>query len=100
MADRLSVLREPTAYTGYSVAFTDTAGSTSNFMPAASSVMVWSTADCYVKVGEGVTATSADTPIPSYTPMFFPVAQGTGAPWRVSAVQISEGGTIYAKAFN
>jgi hypothetical protein len=62
--------------------------------------MVWSTTDCYVVVGEGVTATTADTPMPAYTPLFLPVPQGTGAPWRVSAIQISAGGSIYTKAFN
>jgi hypothetical protein len=98
-SDRTSVLREPSPLTGYSVAYTSTAGTTSNFMPGPSSVMVWSTTDSYIKVGEGVTATTEDTPVPAYTPMFLPVPQGTGAPWRVSAIQISSGGNVYAKAF-
>ena len=99
MGDRTSVLREPSPRTGYNVAYTGTAGVTTAQVPGPTSVMVWATTDCYVLVGEGVTATTADTPIPAYTPMFFPVPQGTGAPWRVSAIQISTGGTIYAKAF-
>jgi hypothetical protein len=98
--DRLSVVRDPIATTGYSVAYTGTAGSTTAYNPGASSVLVWSTTDCYVKVGESATATTADTPVPSYTPMWFPVPLGTGAPWRVSAIQITAGGTIYTKAFN
>ena len=98
-SDRTSVLREPSPLTGYNVAYTGTAGATSNFMPGPSSVMVWSTTDCYVKAGEAATATAADTPMPAYSPMFFPVPAGSGAPWRVSAIQISAGGTIYAKAF-
>lgn len=98
--DRTSVVRDPIVTTGYNVAYTGTAGSTSTYDPGPSSVMVWATTDCYVKVGEGVTATTADTPIPSYTPMWFPVPAGSGAKWRVSAIQISAGGTIYTKPFN
>ena len=99
MGDRTSVLRDPITTTGYNVAYTGTAGSTTAYQTGPTSVLVWSTSDCYVKVGEGVTATTSDTPIPSYTPFFLPVPQGTGAPWRVSAIQISTGGTIYTKAF-
>lgn len=91
-------MRQPSG-TAKSVAYTGTAGSTGNFIVGPSSVMVWATTDCYVVVGEGVTATTSDTPIPAYTPFWFPVSQGTGAPWRVSAIQISAGGTIYARAF-
>jgi len=99
MGDRTSILRDPVETTGYNVAYTGTAGNTSGFITGPTCVMVWSTTDCYVKVGEGAVATTADTPIPSYTPMWFPVPGGSGAPWRVSAIQISSGGTIYTKAF-
>jgi hypothetical protein len=98
--DRLSVVRDPIATTGYSVSYTGTAGVTSAYNPGASTVMVWCTTDAYIKVGEGVTATTADTPVPSYTPMWFPVPAGSGAPFRVSAIQISAGGTVYTKPFN
>jgi hypothetical protein len=53
-----------------------------------------------------VTATTADTPIPAGTPIPFNVpnpssgVSGTGAPWVVSAVQVSAGGTLYAKPIN
>ncbi len=47
-------------------------------------VLVWCTQDAYIAVGEGVTATSASTPIP----------------WRVSALQVSTSGTVYAKPIN
>jgi len=63
-------------------------------------VLIWCTSDAYVLVGEGVTATTAATPIPAFTPIPFMVPQGTGAPWRVSAIQISAGGTLYAKPMN
>jgi hypothetical protein len=32
--------------------------------------------------------------------MWFPVPAGSGAPWRVSAIQISAGGIVYTKPFN
>ena len=98
--DRLSVVRDPIATTGYSVSYTGTAGVTTAYNPGASTVMVWCTTDAYIKVGEAVTATTADTPVPAYTPMWFPVPAGSGAPFRVSAIQISAGGTVYTKPFN
>lgn len=82
------------------VAFTDTAGSTTAWPAGAEGVMVWSTEPCYVVIGEGVTATNAGTPIPAFTPIPFAVPQGTGAPWRVSAIRITNSGTIYAKPVN
>lgn len=87
-------------FTARNVAYTGTAGSTATWPAGPQGVLVWSTSDCYVRVGEGVTATTADTPIPAYTPIPFFVPQGTGAPWRVSAIQVSSGGTIYAKPIN
>ena len=98
MGDRTAVLRDPSAGPGASITYTGTAGVTASYIPGPTSVMVWATTDCYVLVGEGVTATTSDTPIPAYTPFWFPVPQGTGAPWRVSAIQISAAGTIYTKA--
>ncbi len=59
-----------------------------------------------IYVGEGVTATTADTPIPAGTPIPFNVPNpssgviGTGAPWVVSAIQVSAGGILYAKPIN
>ena len=64
-------------------------------------VLVWCTEAAYIAVGEGVTATSASTPIPAYTPIpFYAPQTGSGAPWRVSALQVSTGGTVYAKPIN
>jgi len=88
------------AYAATSVAYTGTAGSTSSYDPGPQGVMVWSDQACYVLVGEGVTATTASTPIPPFTPIPFVVPQGTGAPWRVSAIQVSTGGTVYVKPIN
>jgi hypothetical protein len=82
------------------VAFTGTAGSTSVWSPGPQGVVIWATAPCYVVVGEGVTATTASTPIPAFTPIPFTVPEGTGAPWRVSAIQVSTGGSVYCKPIN
>lgn len=83
------------------VAYTGTAGSTGTWPPGPESVIVWSTTDAIVAVGEGVTASSTvGTPIPAFTALMFRVPPGTGAPWRVSAIQLSAGGTLYAKPAN
>ena len=87
-------------YPAYSVAYTGTAGSTTAWPAGPQGVVIWSTSAAYVRVGEGATATTADTPIPANTPIPFFVPGGTGAPWRVSAIQVSSGGTVYAKPIN
>ena len=69
--------------------------------PGPEGVLVWCTQDAYIAVGEGVTATSASTPIPADTPIpFYAPQTGSGAPWRVSALQVSASGTVYAKPIN
>lgn len=81
--------------------YTGTAGSTSTWPAGPQGVVVWSDQACYVLVGEGVTATTSNaTPIPANTPIPFKVPEGTGAPWRVSAIQVSTGGTVYTKPIN
>lgn len=45
-------------------------------------------------------STTASTPIPAYTPIPFKVPTGTSGIWRVSAIQLSAGGTVYAKPMN
>lgn len=80
--------------------YSGAAGSTTGWNAGPQGVLVWSTTDAYVRVGEGATATSADTPIPAYTPIPITVPPGTGAVWRVSALQIGVSGTVYAKPIN
>ena len=87
-------------FTARTASFTGTAGSTGTWPAGPQGVVVWSTTAAYVRVGEGVTATTADTPIPANTPIPFKVPGGTGAPWRVSAIQGTGGGTVYAKPIN
>lgn len=95
----LRPLNDP-AFAAKNAAYTGTAGSTDAWPAGPQGVVVWSTSDAYIRVGEGVTATTADTPIPANIPIPFTVPPGTGNLWRVSAVQISAGGTLYAKPIN
>lgn len=83
-------------FTSASAAYTGSAGSTSAWPPGPSGVLVWTTTDAYVRVGDAVTATTADTPVPAYTPITIAVPYNVVS-WRVSAIQISAGGTVYAK---
>ena len=86
------------AYAAQTVSYTGTAGVTATFQPGPSDVLVFCTTAAYVKVGVGVTATTASTPLPANTPMIFRVPpNSSGAPWRVSAIQIASGGNVYAK---
>ena len=85
------------SYAGTSVAYTGTAGSTSVYPRGPEGVVVCVTSAAYVSVGVGVTATSADTYVPANTMVKFKIPDGTGAPWRVSAVQVAAGGTLYVK---
>lgn len=88
------------SYDAQSVAYTGTAGSVTGWTYGPNKVLVWATTDAYFKVGNGVTATTASTPIPAYTPVELMVPQPPGAgggKWRVSAIQVSAGGTVYAK---
>ena len=87
-------------FTARTASYTGTAGSTGTWPAGPQGVVVWSTTAAYVRVGESATATTADTPIPPNTPIPFKVPGGTGAPWRVSAVQIGSNGTVYAKPIN
>jgi len=87
-------------FAAQTVAYTGTAGSTTGWPAGPQGVVVWSTTAAYVLVGEGVTATTAATPIPANTPIPFAVPAGTGAPWRVSAIQVASGGSVYAKPIN
>ena len=89
-----------TDFPARTASYSGSAGSTATWAAGPQGVMVWSDQACYVVVGEGVTATTSASPIPPYTPIPFKVPQGTGAPFRVSAIQVSTSGTIYCKPIN
>ena len=82
------------------IAFTAAAGNTPTWNAGPQGVMVWSDQPCYIAVGENVTATTADTPIPAFTPIPFKVPLIVSGQWRVSAIQVSVSGNIYCKPFN
>jgi hypothetical protein len=84
-----------------SVASGAAAATVGTWNPGPQGVMVWSTEPVYVSVGEGVTATTASTPIPAFTPIpFYAPQTGTGAPWRVSVLRVAVDGVVYAKPIN
>jgi hypothetical protein len=87
-------------FAAQSVAYTGTAGSVTGWNAGPQGVLVWCTSDAYVLVGEGATATSAATPLPAGVPVPIFVPAGAGGIWRVSAIQITAGGTLYAKPIN
>ena len=100
----LRPLNDP-AFGTQSVAYTGTAGSVTGWNSGPQAVLVWCTSDAYIRVGNSATATSADTPLPANTPVPVYVPQpsdagGNGGTWRVSAIQISASGTLYAKPIN
>jgi hypothetical protein len=87
-------------FPAFSVAFTGSAGNTSTWNAGPQGVVVWSDQPCFVEVGEGAVATTASTPIPAFTPIPFAVPITVSGVWRVSAIQVSTGGTIYCKPIN
>lgn len=98
--DLLNPVVDP-SFPARTVAYTGTAGSTSTWPAGPQGVVIWSDQACYVIVGEGVTATTANgTPIPANTAIPFKVPASVSGAWRVSAIQVSTGGTIYCKPIN
>ena len=87
-------------FPGRTAAYTGTAGTTTAWDPGPQVVLVWATTAAYVAVGEGVTATTNSTPIPANTIVYLSVPAGTGSPWRVSAIQVATGGSVYCKPLN
>lgn len=88
-------------YAGQTTTYTGTAGTVTGWQTGPSGVLVTCTTDAYVRVGYGVTATTADTFLPAGVPVPFKVPPGnsTGL-WTVSAIQVTSGGSVYAKPIN
>ena len=79
-----------------SVAYT-TVANTATYPAGPNSVWVLCTTSAYVLVGEGAVATAANgIPVVANVPVCLEVPAGTGAPWRLSVLQIAAGGTLYA----
>lgn len=79
------------------VAYTGTAGTVTGWPAGPTAVWVVPTTAAYVRVGVGVTATTADLYVPANTAVLVRVPPGKGDPWTVSAIQVAAGGSIYAK---
>ena len=74
-----------------SVAYTGTAGTiASGISPSVNKIRVVATTDCYIKIDNGPTATTSDTLLPGLAAEYFTVTPGQ----KVSAVQVSAGGTL------
>jgi hypothetical protein len=93
----LNPLNDP-QFTARSQTYTGTAGTVASWPSGPQGVLVWATTDAYIRVSTDavVAATTADTPIPAGVAVPFKVPR-TGVAWQVSAVQITAGGTVYAK---
>lgn len=84
------------AFPTVTVAYT-TVGNTADYPPGPGCVWVLCTSAAYVLVGEGAVATAANgLPVAANIPVCLEVPKGTGAPWRVSVLQIATGGDLYA----
>ena len=77
--------------------YTGTAGTVTGFQRGPKAVMVLCTTLAHVKVGAGVTATTSDQIVPANELVKFAVPGDTGSIWTVSAIQVSSGGSVYAK---
>lgn len=80
------------------VAYTETAGTTAAVDSNANAVRVISTTDCFIEITAAGTAAVADTGLylPALTPEYFACPPSA----KVSAIQVSAGGTIYVTPFN
>ena len=88
-----------TEWAGQTTTYTGTAGTVTGWKRSGDGpkgVLVYTTTDAYVRVGSGVTATSADYFHPGLTEKTYCVP-GEGSNFTVSAIQVSAGGSVYAK---
>lgn len=84
-------------YAGQTASYTGTAGTVTGWPKGPSAVAVVVTTAAYVRVGEGVTATSADLYIPANTHVVIIVPPTVADTFTVSAIQVASGGSVYAK---
>lgn len=78
--------------THQSVAFTGTAGTiTTAITSGTQKVRVIVTTAAYVKIGNTPTATSSDVYLAADAPEYFTITEGQ----KVSAIQVSSGGTLH-----
>ena len=94
--DDLRTYGRPQAGKSVKVAYTGTAGTTAALPTTTFCVRVMSTTDCFIEIGTAPTAV-ADTGLylPAFTPEYF---EGMASA-KVSAIQVSTGGTLYVTPF-
>ena len=87
----------PIAGQSKKAAYTGTAGVTAAITEEATSLRIMSTTDCFVEIGTDPTAV-ADTGmyLAAFVPEYVHVKAG---PMKVSAIQVSTGGSIYVTPF-
>ena len=86
-----------TEWAAQTTTYTGTAGTVTGWPRGPKGVYVIVSTDAYVRVGAGVTATTADYYLPAFTPMTFAIPGDAGTNWTVSAIQVASGGSVYAK---
>lgn len=78
--------------THQSVAYTTSAGTITNAVGSETyAVRVVTTSAAYIKIDNSPTATSSDVYMPADTPQVFTITPGQ----KVSAIQVSAGGTLH-----
>lgn len=82
------------------VSFSENATQSAKWNAGPQGVMVWSDQPCYVEVGENAEATTESTPIPANSPIPFAVPDTISGQWCVSAIRITDSGTLYCKPIN
>jgi len=92
-----STLGTPMPAASLTVAYTGTAGTTSAIPASASVVRVVATTDCFIEITVAGTAAVANTGLylPALTPEYFACPPSS----KVSAIQVSSGGTLYVTPF-
>lgn len=92
--DKNFTVGKPNSRLSQKVAYTGTAGTIANPLPANCNVVrVLSTTDCFIEITLSGQAAVADTGLylPAGMPEYFECESGA----KVSAIQVSAGGTIY-----
>jgi hypothetical protein len=97
----MQIIQSPndSSFAAKTASYTGTAGTVTAWPVGPRAVWVFCTTQAYVRVGVGVTATTADFPVPANFPVILAVPD-QNAPWVVSAIQAAAGGSVYAKPVN
>lgn len=87
----------PIAGQSKTVAYTGTAGTTAALTEEATSLRLLSTTDCFVEIGTDPTVVAnTGMYLTAFVPEYVHVKDG---PMKVSAIQVSSGGSLYVTPF-